>query len=170
LILLPAGFLVLLAGYATGRRAASNAPARPSAPEVATGDSARARSESARRGGEELDAGKERAERMAFWNALSRRVDTEAVDSAWSQETEVTITRLIPQTLGPAVSVEETRCAATICRAKLRHPVHARIPDDDLVRFSLNRESLASMEIQLDTRSEKTTTLYFLRRVGLPEK
>jgi hypothetical protein len=61
------------------------------------------------------------------------------------------------------VKVEAT-CAATICRAKLSHPDWPRIPEDKFVTFTLNRESLGTLEIQIDTRVERITTLYFLRQ------
>lgn len=97
-------------------------------------------------------------------NGLSRKLDSEAVDPTWSQETEGTIARVISRELGPAVSVAEAKCATTICRAKLSHPGSPRIPDDQLVKFTLHRDSLGTMELQLDTRAEGTTTLYLLRR------
>ncbi len=110
-----------------------------------------------------MDEAARQAARLAFWDGLRHRVDTEAEDPAWSPETKATITRVIHQQLGPAVSVEAA-CAATICRAKLDHPGWPRIPEDKFVQFTLNRESLGTMEIQLDTRAEGITTLYFLRQ------
>jgi hypothetical protein len=66
------------------------------------------------------------------------------------------------------VSVTEARCAAAICRAKLDHPQFSRIPDAQLFEFAQNRESLKTLEIQLDTRAPRTTTLYFLRPASSP--
>jgi hypothetical protein len=134
---LAAGLVLLGAGYLWGRKAAPPSPAP-------------------------VDRSAQAA-RLAFWDGLSRRVDSEAVDPAWSRETEAVIERVIPAQLGPPVSVEAA-CASTICRATLSHPGWPRIPEDEFVRFTLNRESLGTMEIQLDTRAEGTTTLYFLRR------
>ena len=168
LILLAVGLLVLLASYAWGRRTASTRPAAPdrAASALKTADSARARVGGARVTGaaEELDVAQQRAARSAFLDELSHRADSEAADPQWSHETEATITRVISKQLGPAVSVAAVTCGSTICRAQLSHPGSPRIPDDKFIQFTLHRESLGSMEIQLDVRAERSTTLYFVRR------
>ncbi len=122
-----------------------------------------ARAAGPRSAAEELEAAKRQAARIAFWDELSRRVDTEVADPAWSRETLATIERVVPAQLGPPVTVQAS-CAKTICRARLAHPGWPRIPEDKLVQLTLHRESLGTMEIQLDTRSEGVTTLYFLRQ------
>ncbi|WP_437544346.1 hypothetical protein WME97_35565 [Sorangium sp. So ce367] len=109
-----------------------------------------------------------REARIAFWDKLSARVDAEPPDPAWRRETEPVITRVIPEQLGPQVSVHDVACASSLCRAKLTHPEWPRIPNDKFLQFSLNRGSLGPMEIQLDTREKGATVLYFLRREHAP--
>jgi hypothetical protein len=140
--------LVLLAGYAGGRKA----------------NSVHAHRVPAREAPAQLES--TRAARSAALDGLSRRVDSELVDAAWSPQTERTIERVISAQLGPAVSVAEATCGSTICRAKLSHPGSPRISDEAFLHFTLNRASLGSMEIQLDTRAEGSTVLYFLRSGG----
>jgi hypothetical protein len=117
---------------------------------------------------EQLDPEEEerlvREARIAFWDELSDRVDTEPPDPAWRRATEPVITRVIPEQLGPQASVDEVVCSSSLCRAKLTHPEWPRIPSDKFAQFALNRGSLGTMEIQLDTREEGATILYFLRR------
>jgi hypothetical protein len=161
--LVAAGTVMLAAGFLWGRRAPAGAGARDEAGWRKVSASAHVRSGADRGEGEALDAAGRQAARVAFWDGLGRRVDTEAVDPAWSRDTEATIRRVIPAELGPPVSVE-ARCASSICRATLTHPGWPRIPEDRFVQFTLNRQSLGTMEIQLDTRTEGTTTLYFIRR------
>ncbi|WP_437895542.1 hypothetical protein [Sorangium sp. So ce124] len=106
--------------------------------------------------------------RIAFWDKLSARVDAEPPDPTWRRETEPVITRVIPEQLGPQVSVHDVVCASSLCRAKLTHPEWPRIPNDKFLQFSLNRGSLGPMEIQLDTREKGATVLFFLRREHAP--
>lgn len=157
---------MLLGGYVWGRKAASNGSDLPdrAAFELTPGNSAPVSGGDAPDAGEALAAAQLGAARIAFLDELERRVESEARDPAWSRETEATLARVIPNQLGPAVTIAEARCGTTICRTRLSHPQSARIPDDEFVRFTLNRESLGTMEIQLDTRADGTTTLYFLRR------
>lgn len=105
----------------------------------------------------------QRAAFIPVWDALKRRVQAEAPDPNWSPETEASIERVVAAQLAPEVKVSEVRCGSSLCRAKLTHPASPRIPYAKFVRFTLNRESLGEMEIQLDTRDEGVTTLYFLR-------
>lgn len=109
-----------------------------------------------------------REERIAYWDELSHRVNTEPSDPAWRRATEPVISRVIPEQLGPQVSVDEVTCSSSICRAKLTHPEWSRIPSDKFIQFTLNRGSLGAMEIQMDTREEGATVLYFLRTEQAP--
>jgi hypothetical protein len=152
-----AGVVLLAAGYLWGRKAAPASPDRFDPGRLVRNPHGAAPSSDEKR-----EAAARQSARIAFWDGLDRRVQTETVDAAWKRETEATIARVIPAYLGSSVSVEVT-CASTICRAKLRHPEWPRIPEDRFVKFTLNRESLGTMEIQLDTRAERTTTLYFVR-------
>jgi hypothetical protein len=105
-------------------------------------------------------------ERAAFipgWDELQRRVRTEPTDPEWSPQTEATIQRIVTAQLAPEVSIKQLHCASSLCRAELQHPASPRIPYVKFVTFTLNRESLGSMELQLDTRDEGVTALYFLR-------
>lgn len=104
-----------------------------------------------------------RAAFIPAWDELKRRVQAEATDPTWSPQTEATIERVVAAQLAPEVKVSEVRCGSSACRAKLSHPTSPRIPYAKFVNFTLNRESLGAMEIQLDTRDEGVTTLYFLR-------
>ncbi|WP_437726642.1 hypothetical protein [Sorangium sp. So ce861] len=117
---------------------------------------------------EQLDPEEEerslREARIKFWDGLSDRVNTEPADPAWRRETAPVIARVIPEQLGPQVSVDEVVCSSSICRAKLTHPEWPRIPGDKLVQLSLRRGSLGTMELQMDTRQEGATVLFFLRR------
>ncbi|WP_437294520.1 hypothetical protein [Sorangium sp. So ce426] len=106
--------------------------------------------------------------RIAFWDGLSARVDTEPPDPAWRRETEPVLTRVISEQLGPQVSVDDVVCSSSLCRAKLAHPRWPRIPSDKFIQFTLSRGSLATMEIQVDTRDEGATVLYLLRRERAP--
>lgn len=106
--------------------------------------------------------------RIAFWDGLSARVDTEPPDPAWRRETEPVITRVISEQLGPQLSVDDVVCSSRLCRAKLTHPRWPRIPSDKFIQLTLGRGSLATMEIQVDTRDEGATVLYFLRRERAP--
>jgi hypothetical protein len=160
-ILLPGAIAVVVAGYVWGRTSA----AKPSqydesalryVPSAVPGSAAA------------LDPKAEQAARIAFWDQLHRRVDREAPDAAWRAETEAAIRRLIPARIGPGVTVTEAKCASKICRATLAHPGSARIPDENFMDFTLNRESLGAMQIQLDTRKQGSTTLYFLRDEPAP--
>jgi hypothetical protein len=109
-----------------------------------------------------------RAGRIEFWDGLSDRVDTEPFDPAWRRETEPTITRVLSQRLGPQAHVDEVVCGSSTCRVKLSHPEWPRIPDDEFFDFTMNRESLETMEIQVDSRDEGATVLYFLRKDAAP--
>lgn len=145
---------MLLAGYAWGRKT----------------NSAHARRVLAREPPAQLESA--RAARSAFLDGLNRRVDGEAVDPAWSPQTEATIERVLSVQLGPAVSVAAATCRSTVCRAKLSHPGSPRISDEAFLHFTLNRESLGNMEIQLDSRADGSTVLFFLRpgRASLVER
>lgn len=156
-MLLPAAVAIVAAGYAWGRSAANQPSQYDEAAAPYVPSSAEAR-----------DARAERAARLAFLDGLRRRVDTETPDPAWREATEAAIRRLIPARLGPQVTVTEAKCASTICRATLLHRGSPRIPDDKFMAFTLDREPLGSLEIQLDTRSEGSTTLYFLRPRAAP--
>jgi hypothetical protein len=166
-LLLPTGILVAVAAYAWGR---NSAPRASDAQRVAALESEVRGLRAAKGPAERLTAEEEQKARIAFWDQLGKRVDTEAADPAWRAETEPVIQRVIPAMLGPEVSVAEAKCAKSICRAKLEHPAWPRIPDDRFTAFVLNRESLKTMEIQLDTRTQGATTLYFLRSAPLPPK
>jgi hypothetical protein len=155
-LLLPAAIAVVAAGYAWGRSSAvkpsqydeSAAPyVPPSVPRTLV----------------PLDAKAEQAARLAFWDTLRSRVDTEAPDPAWRSETEAAIRRVLPARFAPPMTVTDAKCAATICRVTLAHPGSPRIPEATFMDFTLDRESLGTMEIQLDTRNDGSTTLYFLR-------
>jgi len=100
----------------------------------------------------------------AFWAELQARVDAEVVDAAWRRETEPVITKVISAQLSPEVRVDQVFCASSLCRVTLSHPSWPVIPSDRLGRFALNRESLGSMEMQLDGRKAGESTLYFLRQ------
>jgi hypothetical protein len=60
--------------------------------------------------------------------------------------------------------VDQVFCASSLCRARVSHPTWPRIPNDRLVKFAMNRESLGTMEMQLDGSEQGATTLYFLRK------
>lgn len=111
-----------------------------------------------------------REAQIAYWDELSARADAEPPDPTWRRETEPVITRVIQEQLGPQVRVGDVVCSSSLCRAKLTHPEWPHIPSDKFVQFTLNRGSLGAMEIQLDTRAEGATVLYFLRREHAPTK
>ncbi len=122
-------------------------------------------SEATPRTPEEIEQAERRAEeaRSEFLDGLSDKLATEAFDPSWRVENERTITRLIPERFGSDVTVDEVSCASTLCRARLTHPGSPRLPQDKLAMFFMDRESLGSMGIQLDTRADGVTTMYFVR-------
>jgi len=98
-----------------------------------------------------------------FFADLEQRLDREPVDRAWSGETEPLITQLIPERMGAEVTISEVNCSSTLCRAKLEHPEWPQIPAERFAQFTLNRDALGTMAIQMDGRDEGTTVLYFMR-------
>lgn len=107
-----------------------------------------------------------RAAQLDFWDGLAEQVRMEPRDARFSGETEPLITRLLSQHLGSQVNVSEVACASSICRAKVVHSDSPRLSEARLADFMLQRESLASMSVQLDLREDGVTTLYFIRSDG----
>lgn len=102
------------------------------------------------------------AARSEFFEGLAERLDSEPWDAAFGAQTEPVISRLLPQHLGSDVLVTDVACGSSICRAKVAHP-GARLSEDRLADFMLQRESLGEMSVQFDVREEGVTTLYFIR-------
>lgn len=100
--------------------------------------------------------------RGEFLDGLSDKLDTEPIDPRWRSDTESEITQVLPDRFGPDVTVDNVACASSICRARVSHPGSPHLPDDKLRAFTTRRGGLL-MEMQLDTRQEGVTTLYFLR-------
>lgn len=101
--------------------------------------------------------------RAQFLDDLGDRVDTEQPDSRWRRDTEPVISKLLPQHLGPEVTLGNVSCGATLCRAEVSHPGSPRLSENRLADFMLQRESLGAMQVQLDIREEGATTFYFVR-------
>lgn len=106
------------------------------------------------------------APRGVFLDGLSARLEAEPPDPAWRRETERALAEVLPQRLGPDVSVGEIACASSLCRAHLHHPSTERLPPDRVMGFLGARGGLDTMELQFDTRDEGVTTLYLLRPRG----
>jgi hypothetical protein len=101
--------------------------------------------------------------RAQFLDDLGDRLATEPLDPRWRAETERAISTLLPQRMGPGITVGDVACGSSICRAKVQHPQSPHLPDARLADFMLQRGPLASMQVNLDTRETGTTTLYFIR-------
>jgi len=101
--------------------------------------------------------------RAQFLDDLGDRLATEPLDPRWRAETERAISTLLPQRMGPGITVGDVSCGSSICRAKVQHPQSPHLPDARLADFMLQRGPLASMQVNLDTRETGTTTLYFIR-------
>lgn len=104
-----------------------------------------------------------RAAQRDFWDGLAERAASEPRDARFSNETEPLITQLLSHHLGANVNVSDVACASSICRAKVTHSDSPRLSEARLADFMLQRDSLASMSVQLDLREEGVTTLYFMR-------
>jgi hypothetical protein len=109
------------------------------------------------------DEGATRAAQRDFWDGLAERAASEPRDARFSNETEPLITQLLSHHLGANVTVSDVACASSICRAKVTHPDSPRLAEARLADFMLQRDSLASMSVQLDLREEGVTMLYFMR-------
>jgi hypothetical protein len=101
--------------------------------------------------------------RLKFLDGLADKVNTEARDPAWRNQTEPVIAQLLPERLGTGVTVDKISCASSVCRARVSHPGSSHLPNEKLTAFLDKRGSLSSLELQLDTREDGVTTLYFLR-------
>lgn len=152
--LLPAAVAVIAIGYVLGQQ--SIARRGPRAGDVAH------RSPLA---GAEIASltSDERAAFIPAWDELKRRAQAEPIDPEWSSATEATIRRVVIAQLAPEVSIQQLRCGSSLCRVELRHPGSSRIAYEKFVSFTLHREILGAMELQLDTREDGVTQLYFLR-------
>jgi hypothetical protein len=103
-----------------------------------------------------------RQTRIQYFDELSRRIDTEAIDGAWRHDTEGPLKQLLAKHLGPEISVAEATCASSYCRVKLNHPQSPRLRGSTF-SFDLARASLEVTEVSFDNREQGTTTLYFKR-------
>lgn len=126
--------------------------------EVAAEDTASAAPDEERESEEGLNEA-----RGQFIAGLSRRMQDEPRDPAWSRAIESAISELLPARLGAGVQVSEVSCSSTLCRAKVSHPSSARLSSDRISDFMLDRGPLASMSVQLDLEEEGSTVLYFER-------
>lgn len=103
------------------------------------------------------------AARRDFLDRLSDELATEPFDQGWRRDTERVISELLPERFGSEIAVDDISCASSLCRARLTHPGSTRLPENKLMAFLTERESLGGMEIHFDTGDNGVTTLYFLR-------
>jgi hypothetical protein len=101
--------------------------------------------------------------RAQFLDGLGDRLATEPLDPRWRAETERAISTLLPQRMGPGITVADVACGSSICRAKVQHAQSPHLPEARLADFMLQRGPLANMQVNLDTRETGATTLYFIR-------
>jgi len=102
--------------------------------------------------------------RLKFLDGLADKVNTEPRDPSFRNQTEPVIAQLLPERFGAGVTVDKISCASSICRARVSHPGSTHLSNEKLTAFLDKRGALASLELQLDTREDGVTTLYFLRQ------
>lgn len=109
------------------------------------------------------DRERQRVEREVFLAELDERFATEPVNQAFRSENESAIANTAAALRGHGVTLEDAECASSMCKVRLSHPGHGRLPQSAVMELIKAAQTPGSALARLAFNfkyEEGATTLY----------